>query len=213
MEKNKMVQKDAAVLFVHGKGGNAGEAEHYKDLFTDCDVYGIDYHGNTPWETKPEIQKEIEQLKLKYKRVILIANSIGAFFTMNAGIADSIEKAYFISPIVNMEKLIGDMMLWAGVTPNELQDRKTIETDFGENLSWEYLTYVKEHPIKWEVPTSILYGRNDNLTSYDTIMKFADDHHAKLTVMTGGEHWFHTEEQMRFLDEWIKNNADANVKI
>ena len=67
-----------------------------------------------------------------------------------------------------------------------------------------YLTYVKEHPIKWEVPTSILYGRNDNLTSYDTIMKFADDHHAKLTVMTGGEHWFHTEEQMRFLDEWIK---------
>ena len=35
-------------------------------------------------------------------------------------------------------------------------------------------------------------------------MKFADDHHAKLTVMTGGEHWFHTEEQMRFLDEWIK---------
>ena len=73
---------------------------------------------------------------------------------MNAGIADSIEKAYFISPIVNMEKLIGDMMLWACVTPDELQDRKTIETDFGENLSWDYLTYVKEHPIKWEVPTS-----------------------------------------------------------
>ena len=27
---------------------------------------------------------------------------------------------------------------------------------------------------------------------------------AELTVMPGGEHWFHTEEQMRFLDEWIE---------
>lgn len=35
MEKNKMVQKDAAVLFVHGKGENAGEAEHFEALFVD----------------------------------------------------------------------------------------------------------------------------------------------------------------------------------
>ena len=27
---------------------------------------------------------------------------------------------------------------------------------------------------------------------------------ATLTVMEGGEHWFHTEEQMAFLDNWIK---------
>ena len=26
---------------------------------------------------------------------------------------------------------------------------------------------------------------------------------ATLTVMKGGEHWFHTEEEMKFLDEWI----------
>ena len=26
---------------------------------------------------------------------------------------------------------------------------------------------------------------------------------ATLTVMEGGEHWFHTEEQMDFLDRWI----------
>ena len=24
-----------------------------------------------------------------------------------------------------------------------------------------------------------------------------------LTVMPGGEHWFHTDEQLRFLDRWI----------
>jgi len=25
-----------------------------------------------------------------------------------------------------------------------------------------------------------------------------------LTIMKNGEHWFHTEEQMQFLDAWIK---------
>ena len=27
---------------------------------------------------------------------------------------------------------------------------------------------------------------------------------ADLTVMPGGEHWFHTEEQMQFLDQWLR---------
>ncbi|MDY2742875.1 MAG: alpha/beta hydrolase, partial [Eubacteriales bacterium] len=24
-----------------------------------------------------------------------------------------------------------------------------------------------------------------------------------LSIMKNGEHWFHTDEQMKFLDEWI----------
>ncbi len=28
---------------------------------------------------------------------------------------------------------------------------------------------------------------------------FAKKHNARLTVMENGEHWFHTEEQMKFL--------------
>ncbi len=47
----------------------------------------------------------------------------------------------------------------------------------------------------------ILYGSKD--TSYENIAAFAEKHNAKLTVMENGEHWFHTEEQMRFLDNWI----------
>ena len=33
---------------------------------------------------------------------------------------------------------------------------------------------------------------------------FAEEHRAGLTVMPGGEHWFHTPEQMQFLDDWMK---------
>ena len=191
------------VLYIHGKGGNASESTHYENLFPDCKVIGLDYKTFSPWETGKEIHDAVVSLKTEFESIILIANSIGAFFCMNANLNSLIEKAYFISPIVNMEKLICDMMKWANVTEAELEQRKIIPTDFGEELSWEYLCYVRAHPLNWQVPTSILYGEKDNLTSIETIKDFAEMHGATLTVMKGGEHWFHTEEEMKFLDEWI----------
>ena len=110
-----------------------------------------------------------------------------------------------MSAVVDMEKLIGNMMMWANVTEQELVEKSEIPTDFGETLSWSYLCYVREHPISWRVPTRILYGEKDNLTSIETISTFAKKVGAALTVMPNGEHWFHTEEQMRFLDDWILN--------
>ena len=193
-----------AVIYIHGKGGNASESEHYKPLFPDRDVIGLDYKTFSPWETGKEIHAAVEKLKAEYDHIIVIANSIGAFFSMNAGIDTLIEKAYFISPIVDMEKLITNMMAWANVTEEELKKQGVIHTDFGEDLSWGYLCYVRRHPIKWDCPTAILYGSRDNLTSFDTIKAFAENHNADLTVMENGEHWFHTEAQMRFLDSWIK---------
>lgn len=115
-----------------------------------------------------------------------------------------IEKAYFISPVVDMERLIRNMMQWTKVTEDDLQKQKEIPTFFGETLSWDYLCYVREHPVTWTVPTHILYGKKDNLTSYETIVEFADRIVATLTVMENGEHWFHTEEQVDFLSDWIK---------
>ena len=192
-----------AVIYIHGKGGSATECEHYKPLFPDCEVIGLDYHTFNPWDTGKEIHDAVEELKGKYEKVILIANSIGAFFSMNAGIDDMVQKAYFISPIVDMEKLIAYMMKHIHVTGQELELKGVIHTDFGEDLSWDYLCYVRSHPIEWHVPTKILYGSNDHLTSLETICFFAKKHDSILTVMEGGEHWFHTEGQMHFLDLWI----------
>ena len=205
-----------AILYIHGKGGSAEESEHYKPLFPDYEVIGLDYQtfsdlkgtecgvAITPWDTGKEIYDAVKELKRRFENIILIANSIGAFFSMNAGIDEMILKAFFISPIVDMEKLITDMMKWANVTEQELESKGIIHTDFDEELSWEYLNYIRSHPIEWRVPTKILYGSKDHLMSIETITDFANKHQATLTVMDGGEHWFHTEEQMAFLDNWIK---------
>lgn len=195
------------IIYIHGKGGSAAEAEHYKPLFPACDVIGIEYKSSTPWDAGKELHEIISGLKDNYDRIILIANSIGAYFSMNADIESFVAHAYFISPIVDMAKLIADMMDRAGVTELELQEQGIIHTDFGEDLSWEYLCYVREHPVCWSVPADILYGSKDNLTSIDTMTAFAQKHHVSLTVMDGGEHWLHTEEQMRFMDEWINDKT------
>ena len=96
----------------------------------------------------------------------------------------------------------------------ELGEKSFIETPFGETLSWDYLCYAENHQPKWNVPTYILYGEKDELTSYETISAFSENTGAALTVMPEGEHWFHTDEQMAFLDGWIKSeiSADADMK-
>ncbi|MBQ9343391.1 MAG: alpha/beta hydrolase [Clostridia bacterium] len=194
-----------AVVYVHGKDGLVQEAEHFKTLFPDCEVIGFDYMADNPWEAIPEFSTFFARLMPQYESIILIANSLGAYFSMESGIAPMIRKAFFISPIVDMEKLIQNMMSWKGVTEEELREQGVIPNEYGDDLSWEYLTYVREHPVDWDVPTEILYGDQDNLTSLETMTGFAEKHHAGLTVMQGGEHWFHTEKQMRFLDEWVMN--------
>lgn len=95
-------------------------------------------------------------------------------------------------------------MLWANVNEEELEDKGTIETSFGEKLSWEYFQYTKKNEIKWDIPTHILYGSKDNLTSFETISEFAKSCDATITIMENGEHWFHTEEQMKFIRQWIE---------
>ena len=123
-----------------------------------------------------------------------------------------VDAAYLISPVADMEKLIRSMMAGADVTEQELAEKQEIPTPFGETLSWRYLCYVREHPVSWRVPARILYGARDNLTDMETISDFARKFRAELTVMLDGEHWFHTEEQLQFLNAWILNGQTQTKK-
>ena len=193
------------VIYIHGKYGTAEEAEHYKKFFNKADVICFEYTSEYPWDFQEEFSIFIDDIYTKYKKISIIANSIGAYFTMLSLTNKNIEKVFFISPIVDMEKLITDMMFLENITEEELYKKKEIKTSFGETLSWKYLTFVRKNPIEWNIPTYILYGENDDLTSYETILNFTNKTKANLTIMKGGEHWFHTDEQMEFLDNWIKN--------
>ena len=146
------------VVYVHWNGGSAAEAEHYKALFPGSEVLGFAYAAKNPWQAKAEFPPFFAKLKRRCDSLILIANSIGAFYSLVSLDETLLDKAYLISPVADMETLIKSMMLQAHVTERELAEKSVIPTGSGETLSWDYLCYVREHPIlPWRVPTRIFY--------------------------------------------------------
>lgn len=198
---------DDVIVYIHGQGGSAAEAERFRPLFPTCEVIGFDYRADTPWDAAEEFPRFFSETARGRKSVRIIANSIGAYFAMHALGDFPLAHAYFIFPVADMETLIRNMMQWADVSEEELCGRGEIATDFGQTLSWEYLTYVCAHPLSWHTPTHILYAAGDTLISRDAVSSLAARTGAHLTVMAGGEHWFHTPEQMAFLDRWLKQNS------
>ncbi|MGC6322995.1 alpha/beta hydrolase [Bisgaard Taxon 45] len=195
------------VIYVHGKGGNAEEANHYKQFFDDnFEIIGFDYKSLNPWNAKIEFINYFNSIISKYNKIYLIANSIGAYFSLISLSHMPIDKAMLISPIVDMERILLDMMTYENITEDELMLKKEIKTSFGEFLSWQYFSYVRKNTIHWDIPTNILFADNDNMTSVDTMTNFANKINANLTIMRDGEHWFHTDDQMIFLDNWFKEN-------
>ena len=189
------------IVYVHGKGGSAQEANYYRKFFDDnFDIIGFDYKSETPWDAKLEFSNYFDLIISKYNKTLLIANSIGAYFSLISLSKFPIKKALFISPVVDMESLNLDILNRENISEEELRLKKVIHTSFAETLSWEYLSFVRSNPIIWNIPSTILYGKNDNITSFKTIIDFSEKINADLTVMENGEHWFHTEEQMLFLD-------------
>jgi pimeloyl-ACP methyl ester carboxylesterase len=196
---------DKLFVFVHGKGGSKEDAGPFASIAcpNGYQVLSFDLPSLEPWHAVPTLDRILTKAKESWAHVSIRANSIGAYFTMLSNARESIDRCLFVSPILDMERLIGHMMAWRDVTEDRLQKEKIIQTDFGEPLSWEYLSYVREHRIEsWSVPTAILYGTADNLTGRKTVDAFVARFGAGLTVMEGGEHWFHTSEQLDVLDRW-----------
>lgn len=208
-----MMQRKARtlVIYLHGQGGSPAEVEDYRQFFPDADLCGLDYQAKNPWEARAEFPEKFAALTDGYDQVLLVAVSLGAYFAISTGIGGYLTKAYLVSPVVDMERLIMDMIGWAGTSEAELCEKKIIPVDFGEDLSWEYLTYVRRNKVDWHVPTEIIWGSEDHLQSLQTMQTFAEKTGAGLTVMEGGPHWFHTPEQLAFVNRWLREKQTESA--
>ena len=64
---------------------------------------------------------------------------------------------------------------------------------------------MQKHPVHtWSCPIRILYGSGDSMMPRRTAEEYARRHNAELTVAEGGEHWFHTPEQLAAMREWAE---------
>lgn len=155
----------------------------------------------------PEIEAVYARMKPVWAHIRLYGVSIGAWLAMQALQGDAPEQTLLVSPVVDMEALITNMMQYAHVTEEQLHRAGEIPTDLGETLSWPYLCWVREHPLHWHGRTQVLYGDRDALTSRTMIERFRQESGAHLTIMEGGEHWFHTPVQMAVLQTWEEANV------
>ena len=107
-----------------------------------------------------DLKSIIEYAKSLYDEINIWACSMGAYFSLVACKEVKICKALFLSPIVNMNYLIDNMMT-GDITKEMLREKKIIKNDYGQTLYWDDYEFVENNLIeKWNADTYILYGDN-----------------------------------------------------
>ena len=201
-------------LYVHGKNGSAAEAARFartacpagwQVLAVDLPEHGARKTARKSW-CRGWSPESCRQSTPGCSRCGSISGCMGS--ASGHGLPcrrckrSSRKRRCLSPPIVDMEKLILDLMQQAGVTEEQLRTAGEIPTAMGETLSWPYLCWVREHPLHWKVPTQVLYADTDPLTGHTAMEQFRQQTGAHLTILEGGEHWFHTETQLAALQGW-----------
>jgi len=175
--------------------------------------FDLPCHGERVYEPEPgRVQPYLEDLaqvlafaKQKADNISLFACSMGAYFSLLAYKNENLANGWFLSPVVDMRQVIEGIMRQTAVTPEQLQQQGTIATSI-ENLYWDYYTYVLANPISdWPIPTAILRGEHDLLCSAESMQGFSQRFNCRLQEQPGGEHWFHTPEQLAYYRRWLQN--------
>ena len=196
-------------VYIHGLYGSAKEAENYSYLKDEYDVVGLDYEDGNPWELKDTIRQEFEKITKNYREIIVIANSIGAFYAYEYLSDFNIKRAFFISPVADMHQLIYGIMMSKGIYLETLKQERMIKIDDKTSISYAFYKSLENHRDNWTVPTEVLYGERDNVIYIENIAGFLASHpNARLTIKQGAEHYMHNEEEQEFIKNWILNSLN-----
>ena len=88
--------------------------------------------------------------------------------------------------------MISNMMLQAQVTEEQLKESQEIKTETGVVLSWKYLCWVREHPVK-----SICKETNN----------------CRLNFVENGQHWLHTDREVAAMRKWEQTVLEESRSI
>ena len=196
----KMSRKEYAESFAA-----IAETKGYQTLSFDLPEHGerTDSKRCDVWDGVSDLRTISDYAFANWERVSLYACSIGAYFSLNAYNTMPFEKALFQSPIVDMEWLVKNMMLWSGVTEAELESKKEIPSPV-DTLRWDYYQYIISHPItQWNIPTAILYGGKDNLQPEESVRAFAEKFGCSLSVSENSAHPFMAQSDARIVENWL----------
>lgn len=212
-------KSEKAFIFVHGKMSSKESAADLAEIIDRLGYQTVSFdlpeHGERVEETgRCDIWNGIRDLTSigdyvfeRWSEISLFACSLGAFFSLHAYRARDIKSCLFQSPILDMEYLIRQMMLWFDVSEERLEQEREVDTPI-DVLSWEYYQFVKRNPIKkWDTPTHILFGTRDHLQSAQVIHDFAGKFRCVLTEAENREHAFMSEGDDKLIKRWIESSV------
>ena len=175
---------DKVFLFVHGHGGNKEEALAFAEVVNSLgyQVIGIDLPVmEMPGKVMSLFSDVTQYLKQHYRSINVRSNSIGCWFSMLAFQQECLDKALFVSPILDMKTFI----------------------ECAVHKEERYYEWVVSHPIeRWDTETFILRPRRDAVVAEKVYGSFLSQHPCQVEIVENGEHWFHTPEQLEILRQW-----------
>ena len=215
---------DKLILAVHGNQSSMTDvpiallAEEADSLGFQVLSFDLPEHGErkdapercNPQNCSRDLAAVLAYAKANDEEISLFACSMGAYFSMLTYADEAFRQCLFLSPVVNMLHIIQNMMRWAQVSEAKLEQEQEIPTQYGPTLYWDYYQTVKANPIlRWNHPTSILYGGKDELCAREDVTSFSEQFQCNLEIAEHAAHYFHTEEELSVYRDWLKRHLSV----
>ena len=204
-------------LAVHGKHGCKEDALGFAQLAHEqgFQTLSIDLPAHGARKNEPlacnarngaaDVRTAVNYALDHWENAGLYAVSLGAYFSLLSCADKNLINYLLLSPVLDMERLIRNMLIWSGFTEETLRERGTVSTAL-ETLEWEDYCYVKAHPAQSiSASVSILMGAQDELTSLETAEAFCKTHGANLTLLEGAKHYLNSERETEAVQAWLRD--------
>lgn len=211
---------DKILIEVHGNMSNKSDvvislianralAQGYQVLTFDLPEHGDrlnEAYKCMPRNCISDLQAVYQYAQTLASDISIFGCSIGAYYALLAYHDYDISQSIFLSPVVNMKSIIDNMMQSFDVSEEKLEAEKIIELPIGQTLDWDYYSFVKAHPIdfEWHAKTDILYGAQDGMCEWQDILDFSKRYNAVVKVDDDGEHYYHTDDHLMTITEWLE---------
>lgn len=210
-----------AVIGVHGQFSNKRDpimaqcgdviASRGDQLIT----FDLPTHGDrqddkafNPMEASPEVRTFAQLARSQSTEIGLLANSIGAYFSLCDTPAGTFERAWLVSPLLDLEYYIWDMMAEYSVTNEQLEAETEINTPRGV-LEWPYLRFVEKHPARLDIPSWIIRGDQDEVVPLGTLSRFVGAPGVELVQIEGGQHFLGRPPYLDTVMAWFEERYPA----
>ncbi len=210
-----------AVVGVHGQFSNKLDPvmSHCGDVIAlrgdQLITFDLPTHGDrqddkafTAMAANPEVRAFAQLARSQSTEVGLLASSIGAYFSLCDTPAGTFERAWLVSPLIDLEYYIRDVMAEYSVTDEQLEAETVIDTPRAV-LEWPYLRFVEDHPARLGIPSWIIRGDQDGMVPLDALSRFVSAPGVELVQIEGGQHFLGQPPHLGTVVAWFEERYPA----